>query len=77
MAADYVSAPSFHVPGMLGRIMKRLAEGEATREADLLSYLLFDGDFARQLIEIGRHDARAHHEELCALFESQRQLRDG
>ena len=50
--------------------MKRLAEGEAAREADLLSYLLFDGRFASQLIDLGRADARAQHEELCALFDS-------
>ena len=73
MCADYVAAPSFHVPGVLGRIMKQLAEGEATREADLLSYLLFDGEFAGRLIDLGRHDAKLHHEELCALFESVRQ----
>ncbi len=69
LSADYVRSDSFHMPGMLGRVMKRLAEGEATREADLLSYLLFDGDFAAQLVDLGRADARRHHESLCALFD--------
>lgn len=72
MCAEFVRSPEFVVPGMLGRVMKRLASGETARENDLLSYLLFDGAFARQLVELGRHDARAAHEDLCALFDSYR-----
>jgi NTE family protein len=60
---------------VLGRVMRRLAEGDEQREADFLSYLLFDGEFAGRLIEIGRADARARHEELCAFFD--RALRPG
>ena len=71
-AADYVRSPEFQVPGLLGSVMKRLAAGEATREADLLSYLLFDGSFAHLLIELGRKDARKHHEALCSVFEELR-----
>ena len=41
---------------------------EPMDQADLLSYLLFDGAFAGKLIELGRADARARHEELCAFF---------
>jgi hypothetical protein len=74
IAAEYVRSPKFQLPGMLGRAMKRLAEGEATREADLLSYVLFDGEFAGRLVELGRADARRHHDELCALFSSIREL---
>lgn len=69
MCTEYVRRPDFEVPGMLGRVMKRVAEGDASKEADFLSYVLFDGDFAAQLIELGRQDARACHDELCALFE--------
>jgi NTE family protein len=69
MAAEYVRTPSFaDVGGMAGRLMRRLAEQESRNEADLLSYLLFDGGFCGQLIELGRADARARHEELCAFF---------
>ena len=71
LSAEFIHSPSFNrrVGGVLGRVMRRLAEGDEAREADLLSYLLFDGEFARQLIDIGRADARARHDELCAFFE--------
>jgi NTE family protein len=72
LAADYVRSSRFHVRGLLGRVMKRLAQGDATREADLLSYLLFDGPFAQTLMDLGRSDARAHHDDLCGLFEKLR-----
>ncbi|HSO00566.1 MAG TPA: patatin-like phospholipase family protein, partial [Candidatus Nanopelagicales bacterium] len=69
MACDYVRSPAFaRVGGMGGKLLRRLAERDARNESDLLSYLLFDGGFARELIEMGRADARAKHEELCAFF---------
>lgn len=37
-------------------------------EADLASYLLFDGTFCRQLIEMGRSDAEARRDELMEFF---------
>lgn len=72
ISGELVRSPGFgaRTPGMLGRVMRRLAEGDARSEADLLSYLLFDGEFGRQLIELGRADARARHEELCAFFDA-------
>jgi NTE family protein len=68
LAADYVRSPEFakRVPGLLGRGLRRIGEGES--EADLLSYVLFDGAFAGRLIEIGRSDARARHDELATFF---------
>jgi NTE family protein len=69
MAAEHVRKPVFaKVGGMAGRLMRRLAEPESRNEADLLSYLLFDGGFAADLIELGRADARARHDDLCAFF---------
>jgi NTE family protein len=69
LAAEYVRSPEFarRVPGLGGRAMRRVAEGE--NEADLLSYVLFDGEFAGRLIEIGRADARARHDALVKFFE--------
>jgi NTE family protein len=37
-------------------------------EADLASYLLFDGPFCRRLIEMGRADAQARRDELVDFF---------
>ena len=37
-------------------------------EADLASYLLFDGAFCKRLIEMGRADAKARKDDLLAFF---------
>jgi NTE family protein len=70
LAAEYVRSREFsaRTPGVLGRALRRIAEWQGEGEADLLSYLLFDGGFAAQLIELGRSDAKARHDELCAFF---------
>jgi NTE family protein len=68
LAAEYARSAEFakRVGGFMGRAIRRIAEGE--QEADLLSYLLFDGPFAGRLIEIGRSDAKAKHDELVEFF---------
>ncbi|HVY47866.1 MAG TPA: patatin-like phospholipase family protein [Minicystis sp.] len=71
IAADFVRAHGASLRGFTGRLIRRLAtsEGGDPNESDLLSYLLFDGRFARELVELGRADARARHDELCAFFD--------
>jgi len=68
LAAQYVRSPEFakRARGVIGRVLRHVAEGE--EEADLLTYVLFDGEFAGRLIEIGRSDARARHDELLSFF---------
>jgi NTE family protein len=70
LAAEYVRSEAFRRRhrGLVELLMRRLAEGESRDEADFLSYLLFDGEFARQLMELGRKDAAKRHEELCRMF---------
>jgi NTE family protein len=65
LAAEYVRAPVFRKRGngLAHRAILRMVDREAAHEADLASYLLFDGDFADQLMELGRKDARAQREE--------------
>ncbi len=70
LAADYARSGKLRVSGLLARkLLAKLAEGEAAHESDLLSYLLFDGGFADQLIELGRADAARKEDELAALFD--------
>jgi NTE family protein len=71
MAAAYARSPEFaaRAPGMIGKVVRRISEWEGAGEADLLSYILFDGEFSARLIELGRNDARARHAELCTFFE--------
>jgi NTE family protein len=45
-----------------------LTSGSPEDEADLMSFLLFDGDYAADLIELGMCDAQAHEEDLARLF---------
>ncbi|MCZ6463962.1 MAG: patatin-like phospholipase family protein [Proteobacteria bacterium] len=48
--------------------MRAFGTGAGPRESDLLSYLLFDADYARPLIELGYQDAAARCEELAQFF---------
>src|SRR6185436_10927966 len=47
------------------RLLRRLAGASGASEADLLSYILFDGNYAAELVRMGYEDARARHEELA------------
>jgi NTE family protein len=69
MAAQYVRSKQFQsrASGFAARLLRSVAD-DSDSEADLLSYLLFDGEFAAQLIELGRQDARAEHQQLCEFF---------
>ena len=50
-------------PGI--QLLRRLATARGADEADLLSYILFDGFYAAEVARLGYEDARAHHGELA------------
>jgi len=45
--------------------LRRLATARGANEADLLSYILFDGLFAAEVARLGYEDARAQHDDLA------------
>lgn len=67
LAIEHVTSADFACRPHSGasRLIECLAERDAARSGDLLAYLLFDGAFAAKLIDLGRADAAAHHDELC------------
>jgi NTE family protein len=76
---DLAAIAARHVKRMkeqpMGSLIGRVAFGLMTRgepggESDLMSYLLFDGGYTSELIELGRSDARAAEGQLAAFFSS-------
>ncbi len=69
LAADFLRRERASLRQQFGRtLLRALDVGEGSDSADLASYLLFDGRFARELIELGRRDAAAHRVELEAFL---------
>lgn len=50
------------------KLLHRIAQSQLMTEADLASYLLFDGDYAKDLMTLAMEDAHAQREELMAFF---------
>ncbi len=72
LATEYVIGSEFRsrASGATGIALRCIADGDPSRVGDLLAYVLFDGGFTQQLSELGRADARARHDDLCALFDA-------
>ena len=69
VAADVVrDDPDLDFGAFLSMLRKATGAGSNTKEADLVSYLLFDSTYARRLIEIGHKDAEARQDEIAAFF---------
>jgi NTE family protein len=51
------------------RLLHRLTGSQLFSQAELGSYLLFDGPYARELVQLGMEDAHARREQLIAFFD--------
>jgi len=68
LAATHAQSPHLKsLGGLTGRALRYLMRHPG--EADLLSYLLFDGEYAAELVALGTRDAAAREDELAAFFE--------
>jgi NTE family protein len=69
LASDHVRKGRYRGNPLVTKQMFHFLDFGVGDESDLASYLLFDGQFCRQLIEMGRADAQARRDELLAFFE--------
>lgn len=50
------------------KLLHRIAQSQLVSEADLASYLLFDGEYAKDLMTLAMEDAHAQREDLIRFF---------
>ena len=68
IARSWLNRHAAKLPGALGRVMRFTATQDSGRHSDFISYLAFDGLYARELVALGMHDADAQREQLIAFF---------
>jgi NTE family protein len=64
LAAEYMRHNRGKLHRSFGRAFLSLMDVGEGADADLASYILFDGAYAQELIDLGRRDAAAQHDEL-------------
>jgi NTE family protein len=76
LASEYIASSAFarRERGLVARMIRWIAEAGAEKTGDLLSYILFDGGFASELIAQGMADAGRRHSELCAMLDATGEL---
>jgi NTE family protein len=68
LASEHVRKGRFRGDPIVAKRLFQMLDMGVGDEADLASYLLFDGAFCKQLIEMGRADAKARRDELLSFF---------
>ena len=68
LANDHLKRGRLRGDPILTKRLFGLLDLGVDNEADLASYLLFDGPFCRRLIEMGRADAQARRDDLLEFF---------
>jgi NTE family protein len=58
--------------GIRGRLVSMMADMGGTFDADFLSFILFDAEYAHQLVELGRADVHARADEVREFFSDRR-----
>ena len=64
LAAAFANTIQPNLGGLPGWLLSKLGHSEAVANTDLMSYLMFDGRFAEQVIQLGMADADARRAEL-------------
>jgi len=64
IAAEHIKKGNLRGGPVVTRRLLKLLDVGVADDADLASYLLFDGGFARRLVDLGRSDAHARRAEL-------------
>jgi NTE family protein len=77
LANDHLKRGRLRGDPILTKRLFNLLDLGVESEADLASYLLFDGPFCRRLIEMGRADAQARRDDLLEFFRDLRDQGDG
>lgn len=77
LANDHLKRGRLRGDPILTKRLFKLIDLGIDSEADLASYLLFDGPFCRRLIEMGRADAQARRDDLVEFFRGAEQDHGG
>ncbi|HEX7479930.1 MAG TPA: patatin-like phospholipase family protein [Polyangiales bacterium] len=71
LASDHLRHHRPRLSRIVGHTALRMLDVGEGADADLASYMLFDGDFARILIDLGHKDAARHRDEMAEFLFSE------